>query len=100
MLTQTRNPNVAEYGDPRVKANPSVKTIIAEAKPCNPAGVYGPMKLAHKSIGWECAGSMARLNEREVWGVIFMSTSGAGGGQWFRTEAEARERFKLWAEVE
>ena len=90
---------IAEYSDPRVSANRSVRSVLASAPSRNPSGIYGPVRLVHKSAGWECAGSMARLTS-EAWGAVFDYTNGSSGGQWFLTEAEARARFALWAVVD
>ncbi len=51
-------------------------------------------RLVHKTAGWECAGSCARLTN-ESWGVLFYAHN-ATHGQWFKSLAEARELFDKW----
>lgn len=49
-------------------------------------------ELIYSTAGYECAGSCAR-ETNEKWGAIFTDSNGTTGGQWFKTESEARARF-------
>ena len=51
--------------------------------------------LNHHTPGFECAGSMARYNGREVWSVQFYM-DGATHGRRFLAEADARALFQKW----
>lgn len=68
-------------------ADRSIRTIIAGAP-----GSRAHWQLIHKTAGYECAGSCARYTG-EAWGAIAKSNSGTTYGQWYKTEAEAREHF-------
>ena len=58
------------------------------------AGAFGRLfELVHKTAGYECAGSCARLTS-EAWGSISYDRSGTTHGQWFKTLDEAKARFE------
>ena len=52
--------------------------------------------LNHHTPGFECAGSMARWNNNEVWSVLF-EMDGATHGRRFLKKEDAEELFKKWA---
>lgn len=76
-----------EYRD-LTAANRSIRTIISGAP-----GFRAHWQLIHKTAGYECAGSCARLTS-ESWGAIAQSEDGTTYGQWYKTESEAREHFE------
>lgn len=52
-------------------------------------------QLYHAPRGYYCAGSMARWQDKELWGVQFQE-DGATHGRMFLTEQKARDLFKEW----
>lgn len=88
-MTTTDKPRLAEYGALR-KEDFGTKTTLAERQ-----GRHGTLRVVHRAAGYQCAGSMARL-DGEAWGAIFTCRhDGTTHGQWFKTEAEARARFDV-----
>jgi len=55
-------------------------------------------RLTHHSRGWECAGSMARWNDLEMYGVLF-EMAGATNGRKFLKQDEAKALFDKWAKA-
>ena len=81
---------ISEYGDLK-DAPRSVESILTRKSSAR--GIK--YRLVHRTAGWECAGSMARLREREGWGVLF-TLDGDRHGRWFHTEQEARDMLDKW----
>lgn len=82
-------PHTKEYRD-LTDADKSIKTIHATAM----GAFKARYNLIHKTAGYEPAGSCARYTE-EYWGAIGTSArDGTTFGQWYKTEAEAREHFE------
>ena len=69
----------------------SKRTVLATGK-----GAFGRLfELIHKSEGYECAGSCARLTS-EAWGSLSYGRSGTTHGQWFKTLQEAKACFEQY----
>lgn len=66
----------------------SVRTILASGR--NKLGAT--ITLTHRTAGSEIAGAGTR-EAAEGWAYLYEAQDGTRGGQWFASEAEARERF-------
>ncbi len=80
---------IAEYSE--VEDKPSSKETTLK-KRNNGGRTY---RLVHRSPGWECAGSMARLRETECWSVLFY-LDGAQHGRGFSSLKDAESLFDKW----
>lgn len=68
----------------------SKKTILATG-----TGAFGRRyELAHKTAGYELAGSCLRYQAIECFGSLSYDRNGIGHGQWFKTLEEARSNFE------
>ena len=88
---QTEYAAVAEYGAVKVGNLPCSKRTDLASKPGRLPGMVHT--LTHRTAGYQCAGS-AMTWATEAWGRLFTCRDGANGGQWFKTEAEARAAFE------
>jgi len=86
----TQKPFTAEYGA-IPESGQSKLTVLATGK-----GAFNrPYELAHKTAGYEPAGSCFRL-AGEAWGSISYDRNGTAHGQWFKTLGEAKAHFEQY----
>lgn len=75
--------------EPTIAATRSVRTVVATGRTAN---LGKAVRLEHRSAGVEPAGSGTRTTA-ECFAVLVIGTDGTPGGQRFKSEVEARERF-------
>ena len=66
----------------------AVETVLASKA----TRYSGTLTLVRRAPGVILAGS-GTVRVGEAWGAVYRDSAGGGGGQWFKTEAEARARF-------
>lgn len=88
----TKYTNIKECGSV-ADAEKSIRTTLSSAPATgeNKHHYQSPVRLVHKTAGYEIAGSAMRLTD-ESYGVLYMWQN-AGHGQWFKTLAEAQRNF-------